>query len=88
MLGCENGEAPMPEIVRIARDGAVGLIALNNPPVNAASHSLRAGLVKAVAMLEGDDTVQVIALYGEGRGFIAGADIREFGTPPQEPLAA
>ena len=75
----------MPEIVQIARDGAVGLIALNNPPVNAAGHALRAGLVKAVAMLEGDDTVQVIALYGEGRGFIAGADIREFGKPPQEP---
>ena len=29
--------------------------------------------------------VKVIALYGEGRTFIAGADIREFGKPPKDP---
>ncbi len=76
----------MADVVQITREGAIGLIGLNNPPVNAAGHGLRAGLAAAVDALEGDDSVQVIAIYGEGRSFIAGADIREFGKPAQAPL--
>lgn len=66
-------------------EGEVGLIALNNPPVNAASHDLRRGICAAVAALEADVTVRAIAIYGATRAFIAGADIREFGKPGLEP---
>jgi len=76
----------MGEIVTIEQHGAIALIALDNPPVNAAGQALREGLSNAIATLERDAAVSVIALYGKGRSFIAGADIREFGKPPQAPL--
>ena len=78
-------ENHMTDVVSITREGAIGLVALNNPPVNAAGAALRAGLVAALNTLEADSTVKVIAIYGEGRSFIAGADIREFGKPPVDP---
>ncbi|WP_102223211.1 3-hydroxyacyl-CoA dehydrogenase NAD-binding domain-containing protein [Acidimangrovimonas sediminis] len=71
------------QIVTIERIGNVALVALDNPPVNAAGQALRAALIAAIEALEG--TVAAIALYGKGRSFIAGADIREFGKPPQAP---
>ncbi|MDJ0629624.1 MAG: 3-hydroxyacyl-CoA dehydrogenase NAD-binding domain-containing protein [Rhodobacter sp.] len=66
--------------------GRTGLIELNNPPVNAASHHLRHGLMQAVRALGVADGVEVIAIYGATRAFIAGADIREFGKTPVEPI--
>ena len=76
----------MTGVVTMETEGAVALIALDNPPVNAASHALRAGLAERLAAAQADPAVEVIALYGKGRAFIAGADIREFGRPPQEPI--
>lgn len=72
------------EVVRIETIGRVGLIVLDNPPVNAASLALRQGILGGLERLEG--TVDVIALYAEGRTFVAGADIREFGGKLEEPL--
>jgi len=72
-------------VVRIERMDDIALISFNNPPVNAASHELRKGLDAAIRDLGADAGVKVIALYGEGRSFIAGADIREFGKPPKSP---
>ncbi len=66
-------------------EDGVGLIELDNPPVNAASHDLRNGVVEAMKALEADGSVRVIAIYGVGRAFIAGADIREFGKPLRDP---
>ena len=76
----------MPETIAIERQGDIALIAIDNPPVNAASHALRQGMWDAITALDADDSVSVIAIYGRGRTFTAGADIREFGTPPQEPF--
>lgn len=73
------------DTVSFDTEAEVGLIALNNPPVNAASHDLRRGICDAVAALEADGRVQAIAIYGVTRAFIAGADIREFGKPGLEP---
>lgn len=73
------------DVVSVEKRGAIALIALNNPPVNAASHALRQGIQQAVEALQKDPNVEAIGLYGEGRTFIAGADIREFGKPPQDP---
>lgn len=62
----------------------LGVISINNPPVNALSQSVRQGLVDALTQAGQDDTKAVV-LICEGRTFIAGADISEFGKPPEEP---
>ncbi|MEM0950427.1 MAG: 3-hydroxyacyl-CoA dehydrogenase NAD-binding domain-containing protein [Pseudomonadota bacterium] len=64
----------------------VALVALNNPPVNAMSGALRTELVDALATLDADPNIQVIALFGRGKGFSAGADISEFGGALSSPL--
>lgn len=71
-------------VVRYERAGNTGLIVVDNPPVNAASQAVRAGLADAIAAVGADD-VDVVAILGAGRTFIAGADIREFGKPPRGP---
>ena len=76
----------MSDVVTMEKVGPVALIAFDNPPVNAASHALRAGLVACLGAAQADAGVEVIALHGRGRAFIAGADIREFGTPPRDPI--
>lgn len=63
----------------------VALVSINNPPVNAASHAVRQGLTDAIKAANASDDVDVIVLAAEGRTFIAGADIKEFGKPPQSP---
>jgi len=65
--------------------GDIAVITVNNPPVNALSHSVRAGLKQHMTDLAVDDSVKSIVLICEGRTFIAGADIREFGSPPKAP---
>ncbi|MEM9604584.1 MAG: 3-hydroxyacyl-CoA dehydrogenase NAD-binding domain-containing protein [Pseudomonadota bacterium] len=65
---------------------STALITVDNPPVNAASAAVRQGLVACVDGANADPTVEVIAVIGAGRTFTAGADIREFGKPPIEPM--
>ena len=61
--------------------GAVAVITLNNPPVNGLGHSLRRGIVEGLDRAAADPGVKAVVLAGAGKGFSAGADIREFGTP-------
>jgi len=75
----------MPQPVSYQRRGRVGLILVDNPPVNALSAAVRQGLVDALEQADADRQSQVLMLAGEGRTFIAGADIREFGKPRQPP---
>jgi len=83
--GLPSGKTAINDAVSIEIVGKTGLIALDNPPVNAASHAVRTGLWQAVETLQQNADVEVIGLYAKGRTFIAGADIREFGKPPQDP---
>ena len=62
----------------------VGIIRLNNPPVNALSQVLREGIQNAVVAAQGDES-QVLLIVCEGRTFVAGADITEFGKPAKAP---
>lgn len=71
--------------VTIARQGAIAVVIIDNPPVNALSQALRQDLIEAVATLDADETVKAVVLLCEGRTFIAGADVSEFGKPPQPP---
>jgi len=75
----------MEPVVRYEREGSVGLIAVDHPPVNALSQAVRASLLSALEAGLADPEAKVLALYGVGRTFIAGADIKEFGKPPAEP---
>ena len=59
---------------------------LPNPPVNALSHAVRSGLQTSVAQALEADEVKAIVIVGTGKVFIAGADITEFGKPPQAPM--
>jgi 3-hydroxyacyl-CoA dehydrogenase len=71
--------------VRTRREGVLLVATIANPPVNALSADVRKGLLQAVDAAEADADVRALVLVGEGRGFIAGADIREFGKPPLPP---
>lgn len=71
--------------VGVETQGDIGLIRLNNPPVNALGAAVRQGISDAIAQLADDASVKVIAIYGEGRALSAGADIREFGKAPVSP---
>lgn len=75
----------MSEVVSYARKGQVGIISVNYPPVNALGHAVRSGLLDAVQQGQADSEAKVVLLVCEGRTFVAGADIREFGKPRQEP---
>ncbi|MBK9081028.1 MAG: enoyl-CoA hydratase/isomerase family protein [Rhizobiales bacterium] len=67
-----------------ARDG-LGWIVIDNPPVNAASHAVRAGLAEAIGKAKADPAASAVVLACAGRTFVAGADIREFGKPIAPP---
>ncbi len=69
----------MNELILSSKDGEVGILTVNNPPVNALSPGVPEGIVAGIEQFEKDDTVKAIVLIGGGRTFIAGADIREFG---------
>src|SRR5689334_15171331 len=58
------------------RQGAVAVITIDNPPVNAMSPGVATCIVAALKDANSDATVQAIVLMGGGRGMIAGADIR------------
>ncbi len=70
-------------LVDYQKQGSIGVITLNNPPVNALS--VNKGLLQAVldAFKEGDHDhhVRAFVIIGGGRNFSGGADISEFGKP-------
>ena len=70
----------MPHPVRFDRIEAVGVITLDNPPVNAFSLSQRIGVSEALTAGLQDPDIQAFVICGSGRMFSAGADIREFDT--------
>ena len=71
-------------VVSYEISGDIGIIWINNPPVNALSQALRDGIFGAVKAAQNDAT-KALLLICQGRTFIAGADISEFGKAPTEP---
>ena len=79
----------MSGLVVTSRRHAVGILAIDNPPVNALGTPVALELQAAVEALLDDGEIRAIVLIGSGRTFIAGADIREFvklTLPPLNPL--
>ena len=74
----------MQDVVSYELVDNIAVISVNNPPVNALSQAVREGILDAVTTAQGDAS-EAIILHCEGRTFIAGADIKEFGKPPQKP---
>ncbi len=74
----------MSDLVSFEHHGDIATVAVNNPPVNALSLPVRAGLKEAFTALE-SSACKAIVLICSGRTFIAGADISEFGKPPADP---
>lgn len=71
--------------VTTSQDGEILILSVNNPPVNALSWHVRQGISDGIEQGLKDDSVQAIVIRCEGQTFIAGADITEFGKPPQGP---
>ncbi|MFN9772111.1 MAG: 3-hydroxyacyl-CoA dehydrogenase NAD-binding domain-containing protein [Burkholderiales bacterium] len=71
----------MTATARLIRHDDVGVIELDNPPVNALALGLRAGLSAALDAALADPSIVAIVLAGAGRMFCGGADLREFNTP-------
>ncbi len=71
--------------VRYELVNEIGVITIDNPPVNALSQAVRQGLLDAIREAQADASAAVL-IHCDGRTFIAGADITEFGKPPAEPF--
>lgn len=62
----------------------IAVLAADNPPVNALGWAVRQGLLDGITRAQAEGA-KAIVIYGRGRTWFAGADIREFGKPLQEP---
>jgi 3-hydroxyacyl-CoA dehydrogenase len=78
----------MPEnnLVRFENVDGIGVVTIDNPPVNALSPGVPEGIVESIERGNADPAIRAMVLIGAGRSFIAGADIRTFGhRPPPVP---
>ena len=73
------------EVTSLEIKDSVAVLTLNSPPVNALSANVREGLNNGVNAAIEDESVKSIVIICEGRTFIAGADITEFGQAPKGP---
>lgn len=72
-------------VVRFDVEDGIGIVTIDNPPVNALGPGVREGIVEALERAEADAAVAAVVMIGAGRSFIAGADIRQFGKPRNKP---
>jgi 3-hydroxyacyl-CoA dehydrogenase len=72
-------------VVTSVRQGTIAVISINSPPVNALSHAVRSGIAAELAKIKAEGGAKAVVLWCDGRTFVAGADITEFGKPPQAP---
>jgi 3-hydroxyacyl-CoA dehydrogenase len=72
-------------VVALTVEGEIGIVTVNSPPVNALSQAVRQGILENINAAVANEAVKAIVLICDGRTFIAGADITEFGKPPKAP---
>lgn len=68
----------MSDLVQFSKHDGIGVITINNPPVNALSPGVPEGIAQAVEQLNADDDLISAVLIGSGKTFVSGADIKEF----------
>ena len=76
----------MPEVV-YERDGDVGLVVLDSPPLNLFGDELISDLVAAIEQAE-DDDVRALVIRAEGKVFTGGVDVQVFAGLTHEQGAA
>ncbi len=67
--------------VTFSRQGRIGLICIDNPPVNAISAAVVAALVDAFGQFEAAADLDALVIHCAGRTFVAGGDIASFELP-------
>lgn len=70
-------------VTNLTVEDGIAVVTVNSPPVNALSAAVRDGIAADMRRASADPSVKAIVLICEGRTFIAGADISEFGKPPK-----
>jgi len=75
--------AAITDMVDLEIQDGVAVVRIDNPPVNALSRGVRDGLFEAVKQADADDAANAILIICNGRTYIAGADIKEFGKPQE-----
>ena len=67
--------------IRYEVGNRIAVVTIGNPPVNALSLPVRAGLSDALDRFQADAGADALVLIGRGDSFVGGADIAEFGKP-------
>ena len=70
--------------VAVSRRASVAVLQLDHAPVNCLSLPVRRALWGALVAADADAAVSAIVLAGVGRGFCAGGDLAEMGSPLQQ----
>jgi 3-hydroxyacyl-CoA dehydrogenase len=73
------------DIVKFTTRDGVGVITIDNPPVNAVGPGIPEDIAQALDTAEADPAIRAVVLIGAGRTFIAGADITRIGKPGGAP---
>jgi 3-hydroxyacyl-CoA dehydrogenase len=71
--------------VHFDRRGEIAILTVDNPPVNTIGHRVRLGLAAGLARVASDPTLRAAVISCEGRTWLSGADVTEFGGPRPEP---
>jgi enoyl-CoA hydratase/carnithine racemase len=78
----------MAEFVQVETDDAVAVIRLNRPPMNALNAQVQDEIAAAAAQVTAEDAVRAAVIYGGGKVFAAGADIKEMAEASYGRMAA
>jgi 3-hydroxyacyl-CoA dehydrogenase len=72
-------------MIQTEQHDAIRVLVIGNPPVNALGAAMRRAIAAEMEAALADESVSAIVLRGAGRLFSGGADITEFGRPPESP---
>ena len=79
-------DKPLARFERASLEGIdVGLVTIDNPPINAGSRAMRADLLAAVREASASKGLAGVVVFGANGNFVGGADIREFDAPAEPP---
>lgn len=78
-------DQPAMDVVSLQTAGQIGIVTIESPPVNALSEAVRRGLMQCFKAALADPGIKAVVLICEGRTFIAGADLKEFGSARKGP---
>lgn len=70
-------ESELSPVVSYSVSGNVAIVRIDNPPVNASSAQVRAGLLAGLVRAESDQQISAVVLIGTGN-FVSGSDLSEF----------